>query len=67
MTSKLLSLAGLLLLLHGPVFAEAAPATEAANETATSAPTTTAEPPAPPPLETRLAWQRVGAPIHLEG
>jgi hypothetical protein len=62
MTTKLLSLAGLLLMLSSPAFA--APATEQAVQVpSTPEPTQTVQAPQPHQL---LAWQRVGSPISLE-
>lgn len=65
MTAKLITLAGLLLMLSSPAFADPAQAVQAqvqaqgSTEQARSAPAT--------PQLTRLAWQRVGAPLSLEG
>lgn len=57
MTTKLITLAGLLLLLSSPAFAAPAP------EPATCEAAQTVQ---VPPQPQRLAWQRVGAPISLD-
>lgn len=63
MTTKLISLAGLLLMLSSPAFA--APVTEQAVQGAIGPePAQTVQAPQPP---RQLAWQRVGSPISLEG
>lgn len=62
MTTKLISLAGLLLMLSSPAFA--APDTEQAVQVpSTPEPTQTVH---APQQSQQLAWQRVGAPISLE-
>ena len=58
MTTKLISLAGLLLLLHAPVHAGAAPL----EALAAPAPTATQT----APQACHLAWQRVGSPLSLQ-
>lgn len=77
MITKLISLAGLLLLLSSPAFANAAHTDSTAPiqidqsqnvvsvdvDTNVSASTI---PPAQPQVQ-QLAWQRVGAPLSLEG
>lgn len=58
MTTKLISLAGLLLLLHAPVHADAAPLEAVATPAPTTAQTA--------PQAHQLAWQRVGSPLSLQ-
>jgi hypothetical protein len=59
MTTKLLSLAGLLLMLSSPSFAATAPATQVPSA---GQPSQVA--PASAPVQP-LAWQRVGSPLSL--
>lgn len=56
MTTKLITLVGLLLLLQGPAAAHGAPLETAAMPHALSSAQAT------PPVQ-RMAWQRVGAPL----
>lgn len=63
MTAKLISLAGLLLMLITPAYAD--PPAQAALAPATGQAQGNTGQAAPQPQ--RLAWQRVGAPLSLEG
>ena len=62
MTTKLVFLTGLLLALSGQAFADQAPPPV---QTASAESRSVAQ--APAPQVERLAWQRVGSPISLEG
>lgn len=62
MTTKLISLAGLLLMLSSPAFAATATA-QAVQAPNPAEPTQTVQAPQHPQ---QLAWQRVGSPISLE-
>lgn len=59
MTAKLITLAGLLLMLSSPAFADPAPAQPVQAQGSAEQAT--------PQQPQRLAWQRVGAPLSLEG
>lgn len=65
MTAKLISIAGLLLMLSSPAFAaEPEPAVQAPVPPEQAQ---TAQTPQPDQSPQVLAWQRVGAPLTLEG
>jgi hypothetical protein len=61
MTAKLITLAGLLLLMGQPVFADQAQPGQAQTSSAQAQPVQTT------PCPSRLAWQRVGSPLSQIG
>jgi hypothetical protein len=65
MTAKLISLAGLLLMLSSPAFAAPAP-DPAVQAASASEPAQTAVSDRATQQPQRLAWQRVGSPLSLE-